>query len=396
MITPPGEKCGLGLYIHIPFCLSKCSYCHFASGVFPGSLIKPYFEALRREMETLPALLQRWSANGSSASDWVIDTIFVGGGTPSLVNEQEIGQTFDWIRSAFALVPVPEITLEVNPGTLTADKLDCYREAGVNRISLGVQTFQNRLLKKVGRTHSVLDSVSTIELCRRQGLDNLNLDLIAGLPDQTEDDWQENLRQVAALSPQHLSLYLLEIHEDAHLGRKREGSADDSLPDEDLVADWYEESVDWLGNAGWEHYEISNFCKPGRQSRHNLKYWTDQPFIGFGCGAHSYWAGMRWGNERDPYRYVDLLERGEPATAFRTEVTPRQHLEEVMFLGLRLNAGLDLSRCRRIFGFDLLERFSRELGHLIQERLIEIEGDRLKLTRRGRLFSNEVFVQFMQ
>jgi oxygen-independent coproporphyrinogen-3 oxidase len=200
---------------------------------------------------------------------------------------------------------------------------------------------------------------------------------------------------VAALSPDHLSLYLLEIHEDAHLG-KRDCLADDALPDEDLVADWYEESVDWLGKAGWEQYEISNFCKPGRQSRHNLKYWTDRPFIGFGCGAHSYWAGMRWGNERDPYRYVDLLERGEPATAFRSEVTPRQHLEEVMFLGLRLNAGLDLSRCRRIFGFDLLERFSRELGHLIQERLIEIEGDRLKLTRRGRLFSNEVFVQFMQ
>ena len=386
---------GLGLYIHIPFCQSKCSYCHFASGVFPESLIKPYFGALRREMETLPALLQRWSADGNSVSDWVIDTIFVGGGTPSLVNEQEIGQVLDWMRSAFGLVPVPEITLEVNPGTLTAEKLDCYREAGVNRISLGVQTFQNRLLKKVGRTHSVRDSVSTIELCRRQGLDNLNLDLIAGLPDQTEDDWRENLHQVAALSPDHLSLYLLEIHEDAHLG-KRDRLADDALPDEDLVADWYEESVDWLGNAGWEQYEISNFCKPGRQSRHNLKYWTDRPFIGFGCGAHSYWAGMRWGNERDPYRYVDLLERGEPATSFRSEVSPGRHLEEVMFLGLRLNAGLDLLRCRRIFGFDLVERFSRELGHLTQERLIEIEGDRLKLTRRGRLFSNEVFVQFMQ
>ena len=346
-------------------------------------------------METLPAFLQRWSADGNSVSDWEIDTIFLGGGTPSLVNEQEIGQVLDWIRTAFALVPVPEFTLEVNPGTLTADKLDWYRDAGVNRISLGVQTFQNRLLKRVGRTHSALDSVSTIELCRRQGIDNLNLDLIAGLPDQTEDDWQENLQQVAALSPEHLSLYLLEIHEDAHLG-KGERLPDHSLPDEDLVADWYEESVVWLGNAGWEQYEISNFCKPDRQSRHNLKHWTDQPFIGFGCGAHSYWAGMRWGNERDPYRYVDLLERGEPATAFRSEVTPRQHLEEVMFLGLRLNAGLDLSRCRRIFGFDLLERFSRELGHLIQDRLIEIEGDRLKLTRRGRLFSNEVFVQFMQ
>lgn len=385
----------LGLYIHVPFCLSKCSYCHFASGVFPGSLIKPYFGALRREMETLPDLLQQWNAKGNAPADWEIDTLFVGGGTPSLVDAREIGQALEWIRSAFTLAPVPEITLEVDPGTLTGDKLERYREAGVNRISLGVQTFQDHLLKRVGRSHGVADSISTVEMCRRGGIDNLNLDLIAGLPGQTEDDWRENLSRVAGLSPEHLSLYLLEIHEDAHLG-KREGWADASLPDEDLVADWYQESVDWLESAGWEQYEISNFCKPGRQSRHNLKYWTDRPFIGVGCGAHSYWAGVRWGNERDPFRYVELLEDGQPAATFRSEISPRQHLEEVMFLGLRLNAGLDLRRCRRIFGFDPRERFSSELGQLAQEGLIEFEGDRMRLTRRGRLFSNEVFVQFMQ
>ena len=386
---------GLGLYIHVPFCLSKCSYCHFASGVFSESLIKPYFGALRREMEALARLLQRLNANGNSVADRVIDTIFVGGGTPSLVDGQDIGHTLEWIRNSFSLAPVAEITLEVNPGTVTDDKLDCYREAGVNRISLGVQTFQDHLLKKVGRSHSVADSISTVEMCRRKGIDNLNVDLIAGLPGQTEDDWQENLSRVAALSPEHLSLYLLEIHEDAHLG-KREGLAGASLPDEEAVADWYQESVDWLGRAGWEQYEISNFCKPGRQSHHNLKYWTDQPFIGFGCGAHSYWAGERWGNERDPVRYVELLEGGESATTFRSEITPRQHLEEVVFLGLRLNAGLDLGRCRRKFGYDLRDRFGRELSQLAQGGLIEIEGDRLKLTSKGRLFSNEVFVQFMQ
>lgn len=385
----------LGLYIHVPFCLSKCSYCHFASGVFPGSLIKPYFRALRREMEALPGILQKWNAKGSGVADWVIDTIFVGGGTPSLVDGQEIGQSLEWIRNSFSLAPFPEITLEVNPGTVTDDKLDCYRDAGVNRISLGVQTFQDRLLKKVGRSHSVADSISTLEMCRRKGFDNLNVDLIAGLPGQTEDDWRENLSRVAALSPEHLSLYLLEIHEDAHLG-KREGLAGAALPDEDLVADWYRESVDWLESAGWEQYEISNFCTPGRQSRHNLKYWTDQPFIGFGCGAHSYWAGERWGNERDPVRYVELLEGGQPAATFRSEITPRRHLEEVVFLGLRLNAGLDLWRCRRKFGVDLRERFGRELSQLAQGGLIEIEAGRLKLTSRGRLFSNEVFVQFMQ
>ncbi|MDE2667182.1 MAG: radical SAM family heme chaperone HemW [Acidobacteriota bacterium] len=386
---------GLGLYIHVPFCLSKCSYCHFASGVFSGSLVRPYFGALRREMEAQARLLQRMNANGNGVSDRVIDTIFVGGGTPSLVDGQEIVKTLEWIRNTFSLAAFPEITLEVNPGTVTEDKLDCYREAGVNRISLGVQTFQDHLLKKVGRSHSVVDSISTVEMCRRKGIDNLSVDLIAGLPDQTGDDWQENLIRVVALSPEHLSLYLLEIHEDAHLG-KREGLAGASLPDEEAVADWYQESVERLGSAGWKQYEISNFCKPGRQSRHNLKYWTDQPFIGFGCGAHSYWAGERWGNERDPVRYVELLEGGKPATTFRSEITPRQHLEEVIFLGLRLNAGLDLWRCRRKFGFDLRERFGRELSQLAQGELIEIKGDRLRLTARGRLFSNEVFVQFMQ
>lgn len=385
----------LGLYIHIPFCLSKCSYCHFASGVFPKSLIGPYLKALRREMAGLPALLRKWDAATESVSDYLVDTVFVGGGTPSLVDEQEVGQTLESVGHFFTLASDPEVTLEANPGTLTADKLDCYQAAGVNRISLGVQTFQDRLLKKVGRTHSVSDSMSTIDLCRQQGVDNLNLDLIAGLPGQTEKDWQENLRQVIAISPEHLSLYLLEIHEEAHLG-KRDASINVELPDEDLTAKWYEDSVACLENTCWQQYEISNFCKPGRQSHHNLKYWTDQPFIGFGCGAHSYWGGMRWGNQRDPFRYVELLDRQDHAVDFRLELTPRQHFEEVMFLGLRLNAGLDLSRCRQIFGFDLLERFSQEVGRLTQGRLIEIEGGRLKLTRRGRLLSNEVFVQFMQ
>ena len=385
----------LGLYVHIPFCLSKCSYCHFASGVFPRSLVGPYLKALRREMAGLPTRLREWKAAADSVSDCRVDTVYVGGGTPSLLDGPEVEQVLEWIGSSFALAPAPEVTLEANPGTLTADKLDRYQAAGVNRISLGVQTFQDRLLKKVGRTHSVSDSMSTIELCRQRGVANLNLDLIAGLPGQTEEDWQENLHQVTAVSPEHLSLYLLEVHEDAHLGKPGVLPSLE-LPDEDLVAQWYEDSVDCLETAGWQQYEISNFCKPGRQSRHNQKYWTDQPFIGFGCGAHSYWRGMRWGNERNPYRYVELLDRQGHAVDFRLDLTPGQHLEEVMFLGLRLNAGLDLSRCRRIFGFDLLERFSQELSRLTQGQLVEIEGNHLKLTRRGRLFSNEVFVQFMQ
>ncbi len=385
----------LGLYIHIPFCSSKCSYCHFASGVFPKSLMGPYLKALRKEMETLPALLRKLKPAAESVSDGFVDTIYMGGGTPSLVDEQEIGQLLEWIGNSFALASGLEVTLEVNPGTLTAERLDGYQAGGVNRISLGVQTFQDHLLKKVGRTHSVQDSMATIELCRRRGITNLSLDLIAGLPGQTEENWQQNLRQVVSISPEHLSLYLLEIHEDAHLG-KPDGLVNVELPDEDLVAKWYQESVDCLENGCWEQYEICNFCKPGRQSRHNLKYWTDQPFIGFGCGSHSYWGKMRWGNERDPYRYVERLECQEHAMDFRSEITPAQHFEEVIFLGLRLNAGLSLSRCRRIFGFDLRECFREQLSHLTQVQLVEIEGDHLKLTRRGRLFSNEVFVQFMQ
>lgn len=390
----------LGLYIHIPFCSSKCSYCHFASGVFPKSLIEPYLNALRHEIETLPIFLEKLNTTDHPISLGRVDTIYLGGGTPSLIDEREISSILEFIGRHFGKSPDAEVTIEVNPGTLKAKKLESYLEAGINRVSVGAQSFQDRLLKQVGRSHSCREILATIELCRQQGFRNMNLDLIAGLPGQTAEDWQENLEQVVSLSPEHLSLYLLEIHENTKLGSHSLGHQGSQgyieFPDEELVTKFYEQSVDHLESAGWVHYEISSLCKPGYHSRHNLKYWTDRPFIGFGCGAHSYCAGWRWGNERDPSRYVKLQEQQGNAVDFRTELTSRQHLEEVIFLGLRLNSGLDLTRLHQTFGFDLNDRFGEQISHLVDGQLLEIEGDQLKLTQRGRLLANEVFVEFME
>jgi len=390
----------LGLYIHIPFCSSKCNYYHFASGVFPKSLIQPYLNALKHEIEAFPIFLEKLNTTNCSISLEPVDSIYLGGGTPSLIDEKEISSILDFIERHFSKSPDAEVTIEVNPGTLKAKKIESYLEAGINRISVGVQSFQDRLLKQVGRSHSSQETLATIELCRQQGFTNMNLDLIAGLPTQSEEDWQENLEQVVSLSPEHLSLYSLEVHDNTILGRQSLGQQESQgcgeFPDEELVARFYEQSVDHLESAGWGQYEISNFCKPGYHSRHNLKYWTDRPFIGFGCGAHSYCAGWRWGNDRDPSRYVKLQDQQGDAVDFRMELTPRQHLEEVIFLGLRLNIGLDLTRLHRAFGFDLSERFGVQISRLVEGQLLEIEEDQLKLTPRGRLLANEVFVEFMQ
>lgn len=390
----------LGLYIHIPFCSSKCNYYHFASGVFPKSLIQPYLNALKHEIEAFPIFLEKLNTTNCSISLEPVDSIYLGGGTPSLIDEKEISSILDFIERHFSKSPDAEVTIEVNPGTLKAKKIESYLEAGINRISVGAQSFQDRLLRQVDRIHSSQETLATIDLCRQEGFTNINLDLIAGLPSQSEEDWEENLEQVVSLSPEHLSLYLLEADDNTRLGRQSLGHLGSQgcfeFPDEELVARFYEQSVDYLESAGWGHYEISSFCKPGYHSRHNLKYWTDRPFIGFGCGAYSYCAGWRWGNERDPSCYVKLQDQQGDAVDFRVELTPRQHLEEVIFLGLHLNTGLDLTQLHRTFGFDLNERFGVQISRLMEGQLLEIKGRQLKLTPRGRLLANEVFVEFMQ
>jgi len=397
----------LGIYIHLPFCSSKCHYCNFASGVYPDTMVAPYLEALKSEILNLKTVLSELNIPPEQVAFYTVDTIYFGGGTPSLIQGESVIEIAKFLRRAFDVSPAAEITLEVNPGSVDKYKIQCYREAGVNRISIGMQAFQDETLKRIGRSHTVRDAVNTLELFRKTGMRNISLDIIAGLPGQTAKDWRENLDEIRCLSPDHVSMYLLEIHEHTVFGKiygglssklsvTPAGTTCPDLPDEGLVERFYFEAVSEFEKEGYSQYEISNFARPGYESRHNMKYWTDQPFIGFGCSAYSYFGGMRWGNERSVERYVKLMRRLQHAIDYRSESTARDREEEAIFLGLRLTQGVDLFEFKSKFGFDLADRFEREIEYLKEGELLELTPSHIRLTPKGWMLSNEVFSEFLQ
>ncbi len=427
----------LGIYVHIPFCESKCDYCNFASGVYPDSMVSPYLAALREEILGVKGLLAGLEATPLHFDHFEVDSVYFGGGTPSLIDGRHIVNLMRLLGEVFVLSPKTEVTLEVNPGSANRARVREHLAAGVNRISVGMQTFQNRLLQQIGRSHTVADSFSTLAFYREAGIDNASLDLIAGLPGQMPADWSENLETVQRLSPEHVSMYLLEIHEGTRFGQlygdlaKRGqtrqassvppnhgeltgGAAEDRfqdsssppgpgrrpelipLPDEEIVTQFYSEAVARFAELGYQQYEISNFAQPGRQSRHNLKYWTDQPFFGFGCGAYSYFGGKRWGNERSVNRYIERIREQQHAIDYRSDVTLKESEEEAIFLGLRLTKGIPLPGFQSRFGTDLLERYRGQIAYLREAGLIEFNSDHLRLTPQGWLLSNEVFTELLR
>jgi len=397
----------LGVYLHIPFCESKCGYCNFASGVYPQAIVLAYLDALSREVTHVRTTLSAVGIPYESFSSSKVDTVYLGGGTPSLIDASHIVRLLQVLREAVEFGPTPEITLEVNPGSVDPKRIEEYQEGGVNRISIGVQTFQDETLKRIGRSHNVQQAVDTVELFRKMGMSNISVDIIAGLPGQTVKDWRENLDRLDTLSPEHISLYMLEIHEGTRFGKVyREGASTESgigenppcaaLPDEDLVERYYFEAVHEFESKGYRHYEISNFAKPGRESRHNVKYWTGQPFIGFGCSACSYLDGKRWGNERSVRRYMELICHQYHAVDSWSNLTAREHEEEAIFLGLRLTQGIDLLQFERKFGFSLSNRFKEQIEFLKEGQLIDFTPERLRLTPKGYMLSNEVFSEFLQ
>jgi oxygen-independent coproporphyrinogen III oxidase len=396
----------LGLYIHIPFCESKCDYCNFASGVYPESMVLPYLEALGQEILGVKSLLAELNVPPGQLTRAEVDSVYLGGGTPSLIEDRHIADLMRLVRKVFAVLPDAEVTLEVNPGTVDRVKMEGHLAAGVNRVSIGMQTFQDELLKRIGRSHSVSDSLKTLSLYRTAGLHNISLDLIAGLPGQTLEDWRDNLRQVESLAPDHVSLYLLEIHENTRFGKTygqtsdREDVSDEKtcppLPDEDLVIMFYEAAVRRFAELGYRHYEISNFAKPGKESRHNLKYWTDQAFIGFGCGAYSYFDGKRWGNERRIGRYIELVRQQHHAIDYRCKLSSTEREEEALFLGLRLTEGIRFPAFEQKFGLDLREKRCQQISYLREAGLVELTTDHLRLTPKGRMLSNEVFTELLR
>ncbi|HXG85394.1 MAG TPA: radical SAM family heme chaperone HemW [Pyrinomonadaceae bacterium] len=370
-----------GIYIHIPFCRSRCSYCDFATDVFKNvETVERYVSALAKEIEL-------FSNEIKSA-----DTIYFGGGTPSLLTAKQLEKILNAVHKNFSVASNAEVTMEMNPATVSLPTLREYKNLGVNRASFGAQTFDDTELKRLGRRHSAADVRETIELLREANFDNVSFDLIAGLPRQTLEDWERNLDEALKLNPEHLSLYLLEVHEGTPLAEQIRAERQ-PLPDEDSAAEMYQSMLSKTAEKGYGQYEISNFSLPGFESKHNSKYWLCAPVYAFGVSAHSFDGRQtRRSNERDTLKYVRLVENNQSPV---DEKIPVDLKSEFVFLGLRLSNGIDLSDYKRRFGADLIEEYKEDLRRLAEADLIEIAENRLKLTKKGFLFSNEVFAVFV-
>lgn len=372
-----------GIYIHIPFCSSRCSYCDFATGLFQQELAERYVRALVVDIR-----LSRYSGD-------IVDTIYFGGGTPSLLAPSQLESILATVHDCFKIDPHSEITLEINPGSVNEEKLRAFRSLGVNRASFGAQTFDDAELAKLGRSHTTADTVKTFADLRGVGFENVSFDLIAGLPGQTLAGWERNISQALDLRPEHLSFYLLEVHSGTPLAEHiRRGIQPE--PDDDLAGVMYQWMLQQAADAGYEHYEISNLCQPGFHSRHNVKYWTGEAYYGFGCSAHSYdGATRRWSNHRDVLKYVEVVESGESAVVEEQQLSQTDVRAEAVFLGMRMMQGVDMRRYRESFGVDLRDEHAEELDRFCKAGLVEFDGDLIRLTRTGALLSNEVFAAFV-
>jgi len=375
----------LGLYLHIPFCETKCGYCSFVSMPGDKSMVERYARALADELE-------RWVPEDSLGAP--VDSIYFGGGTPSLMPHPKLAEILTVCRRLFDVSSDCEITLEANPGTLAPVNVGAYREMGINRISLGAQSFHDSELAVVGRTHSSSQIADAVMDLRGESIDNINLDLILGLPGQTGRSWLDSLDRAAALGPSHLSVYMLDLSPETPL-HALVAAGDVGLPEEDEIACWYLDTINYLSGAGYPQYEISNFSRDGFPCRHNLKYWLRDPVLGFGLGSHSFDGARRYGNTKSLAGYLDLIESGRSPVQWSDPVGDTQGFEETIFLGLRLRAGLDWdtieSRCEpgRLAGCEERLRLMSEEG------LIEWGDRSFRLTPRGMLVSNEVFQEFI-
>jgi oxygen-independent coproporphyrinogen-3 oxidase len=376
-----------GVYIHIPFCRARCSYCDFATGAYDERLAEEYVAAVANEIALFDRTLQRQEE---------IDTIYFGGGTPSLLTSNQLASLLRAVRERFRVTADAEITMEMNPGTVTAGTLGQFRADGVNRASFGAQTFDDRELRRLGRTHTAEDVRRTLMMLGDAGFENISFDLIAGLPEQTLEAWSHNLDEALKLRPRHLSLYLLEVHEGTPLADQLRAGRWRS-PDPEVAAEMYELMVERTRSAGYEQYEISNFCLPGYESRHNTKYWIGAPYFGFGCSAHSFdGRTLRWRNERDTQKYIELVGRAGCAVVETTELDAHAASAEALFLGLRmLNRGVNLAEIDARYARDVRSEHADDLSRFGEAGLVELDGDVLRLTPHGALLSNEVFAAFV-
>ncbi|HEU4687176.1 MAG TPA: radical SAM family heme chaperone HemW [Vicinamibacterales bacterium] len=371
----------LGLYVHIPFCSAICNYCNFNRGLFDADLKQRYIGALLAEIAS--------KGDGSGA-----DTIFFGGGTPSLLEPAEVQSVIDACRVSFDVTTDAEVTLEANPETVTHERLRAFRAAGVNRLSFGVQSFRDDELRRLSRLHSAARAREAFEMARDAGFDNVSLDLMMWLPQQSVVEWLTSVDSLIALGPDHASLYLLEIYPNAPLRDTMARSKWSLAPDDD-AAEMYLGAMSRLDDAGYVQYEISNVSRPGLESRHNLKYWTDGEWLGFGCGAHTTRRGVREKNVAATEDYISAVRTGRPVGTERRVLSVQERFEEAVFTGLRLSHGVSVDAVRSRYGVDVWEQYGEELRPFVDQHLLIYDGGALRLTREGMLLANEVMTVFI-
>ena len=386
----------VGLYISVPFCRTKCSYCNFASDVFSRAVFHRYVERVCSDMERANSIADQMAGR----FDRTLDSIYLGGGTPTIIGITELELLFVTISQNFELLPNAEVTVECAPGTLTPAVVEALWRSGVNRVSLGVQSFVDQESAAVGRLHSrtiVLDDIARL---RAAGISNINIDLIAGLPHQTRESWEVSVGAAIASGVPHASVYMLEVDEDSRLGRELMAGGTryhaHFVPQDEVTADFYDMACERLDSAGVRQYEISNFAREGHESRHNLKYWTRQPYLGFGVDADSMLLSREGKNEAVRFSTPDSLEEYVAEGPLKPNaVTSHAALEETFFLGLRLNRGVDLKEVAAKFGPSAVAGFTETISEFVEGGLMEREDSWIRLTPRGRLLSNEVFERFV-
>jgi len=391
------------LYLSVPFCRTKCTFCNFASGVSAPQRIDRYLARLQQQIAAAPDLARQFGVE----FDPLLDSVYLGGGTPTVLTPAQLHSLFAAIGRTFHLLPHAEFTVEIAPGTLSEELLAALIAAGVNRVSLGVQSFIDQESRSVGRLHSRAIAIDDIRRLRAAGITNISVDLIAGLPHQTAESWEESLDQLLSLNVPHVSVYMLEVDGDSRLGRELIAGGTryhaHHVPDEAATVAMYERACQRLNDAGIHQYEISNFARPGHRSRHNLRYWQRLPYYGFGLDAHSMFPATQPAPTRpDPHRALRLAEADAldswlaGAAPESTIVTHKQAIEETYFLGLRMNHGVELLAIKQEFGIDAVDIYRDAITTLVADGLLLLEDGWLRLTPRGRLLSNNVFAAFLR
>jgi len=375
----------LGLYLHFPFCISKCPYCDFNSyPIKEDSQISSYISALYQE---IIAYSQKFTKSN-------IKTIYFGGGTPTILSGAQIYNILEFCKDKFNIDKNAEITIEANPGTLNGEKIKLLMRSGINRLSLGAQSFDNLFLKKLGRIHNVQDIIDSYLLARATGFNNINLDIMFALPGQTTENFQADLKKALSLKPDHLSLYNLTINPGTEYYENHKKN-NLSLPSEDEEFDMYDWAIKFLKKNNFEHYEIANFAQPNKRSLHNLIYWKNQPYLGIGAGAYSFIRGYRYMNYKDPEKYIKEVTNNKLPIDHGEKLSLRKRMIETTILGLRTKDGVSFKEYKTRFGVALDDIFSKQMGKLVNLGLLKKDDSKIKLTDKGIFLANTVFREFV-